>query len=569
MPLVPPVSGSLKALPVPMPPSRDADSSEEEEAERAEPLAAAPVERELLATEAALGNSEPWERAQLEEGSAADQPAEGSQLSAAGEGDRGAAWRGSASAADVGREARGEPEGGELSAAAEAERAAVERGRVLACMPWLEGATAASSSGAGPSEGGWEAGSGPHEAPEEEAIELAATAEGGRRASGLRGAGEEVAIASSAEVAPVVDERDAALRVLADAKVTLEGEMSRVSRELVASRRETHHYNSKAVSLEAIAAYTARERDALRRELVRVVGQRDAANRALAAAAAGHLPWESVSHWQAQAAVAASYQWQDALESLQRKLSETKGQRDEALQELEALRREAMGHRDADQELTVTRAALNGALTRARRSAEQRDAGERALRQNLGAALREAEGHAAAAASLRSDAARLAGELAAARAAGEAEAARLADAAAVEAVRRETSDAVKSLWAELAQATVEREEAQRDLTAARGDAAVLAACSVDDLRALSQVNNTAGAAIRDALLHALVAAQVRAGSGPGSSGNGLCPVCEDEARPRDTRLAPCGHVFCGACAGSVRDCPMCRAPVQRRERVFL
>ena len=48
-------------------------------------------------------------------------------------------------------------------------------------------------------------------------------------------------------------------------------------------------------------------------------------------------------------------------------------------------------------------------------------------------------------------------------------------------------------------------------------------------------------------MNPLVAAQVRAGSGPGSSGNGLCPVCEDEARPRDTRLAPCGHVFCGAC----------------------
>ena len=171
--------------------------------------------------------------------------------------------------------------------------------------------------------------------------------------------------------------------------------------------------------------------------------------------------------------------------------------------------------------------------------------------------------------------------LSAARSALAAERAR--SAASVEAVRRETSDAVQSLWAELAQATAERDAALAAPGAPgaspvfarlRGDPAALAACSVDELQRLSATNNAAGAAIRDALMNALVAEQVRGaaggGSSPGSGGrDGTCPVCEDEAHPRDTRLAPCGHVFCGACAANVKECPMCRKPVKRRERVFL
>ena len=226
----------------------------------------------------------------------------------------------------------------------------------------------------------------------------------------------------------------------------------------------------------------------------------------------------------------------------------------------------------------------------------------------LFSARQETHGQAVAAASSSSGAARLAfdldaalRELTAAKAALDTAAARAVGAqrdhasalaaerarsdAAVDAAKRELSDVVKSLWADVARATAERDAALAAATAPgtpgaspinarlRGDANALATCSVEELKALSVSNNTAGAAIRDALMHALVTAQVQmaaaGAAGPGASGNGLCPVCEDEARPRDTRLAPCGHVFCGVCAGSVRDCPMCRAPVQRREHVFL
>ena len=114
-----------------------------------------------------------------------------------------------------------------------------------------------------------------------------------------------------------------------------------------------------------------------------------------------------------------------------------------------------------------------------------------------------------------------------------------------------------------------------DLARLRGDSAALAACSLAELKKLSEASDAAGAAIRDALVHARVTAQVReasaaaSGSGPSGGTGNVCPVCEDETRPRDTRLAPCGHVFCGGCAASVKDCPMCRAPVRKRERVFL
>ena len=47
----------------------------------------------------------------------------------------------------------------------------------------------------------------------------------------------------------------------------------------------------------------------------------------------------------------------------------------------------------------------------------------------------------------------------------------------------------------------------------------------------------------------------------------LCVVCLDQ--PADHVLLPCGHVcVCKGCAALVKICPMCRADVSERKRVY-
>ena len=47
-----------------------------------------------------------------------------------------------------------------------------------------------------------------------------------------------------------------------------------------------------------------------------------------------------------------------------------------------------------------------------------------------------------------------------------------------------------------------------------------------------------------------------------------CSVCLDAAV--DTTLKPCGHTgLCGGCAAVLTTCPMCRAPIAKRKRIFL
>ena len=44
-----------------------------------------------------------------------------------------------------------------------------------------------------------------------------------------------------------------------------------------------------------------------------------------------------------------------------------------------------------------------------------------------------------------------------------------------------------------------------------------------------------------------------------------CPICLD--RPKDTAFA-CGHQTCGGCAAALRACPVCRAPITTRIRLY-
>jgi hypothetical protein len=45
-----------------------------------------------------------------------------------------------------------------------------------------------------------------------------------------------------------------------------------------------------------------------------------------------------------------------------------------------------------------------------------------------------------------------------------------------------------------------------------------------------------------------------------------CKVCFDRAC--DHCLVPCGHMFCGTCAGKMKYCPVCRTRVNVRQRLF-
>jgi len=51
-------------------------------------------------------------------------------------------------------------------------------------------------------------------------------------------------------------------------------------------------------------------------------------------------------------------------------------------------------------------------------------------------------------------------------------------------------------------------------------------------------------------------------------GRPCCVVCLEEAQ--ETALDPCGHVcMCLVCSAAVKDCPLCRAPIENVLRVFL
>lgn len=51
-------------------------------------------------------------------------------------------------------------------------------------------------------------------------------------------------------------------------------------------------------------------------------------------------------------------------------------------------------------------------------------------------------------------------------------------------------------------------------------------------------------------------------------GRPYCVICLEEAQ--QTALDPCGHVcMCLACSAAVKDCPVCRAPIEKSLRIFL
>ena len=58
------------------------------------------------------------------------------------------------------------------------------------------------------------------------------------------------------------------------------------------------------------------------------------------------------------------------------------------------------------------------------------------------------------------------------------------------------------------------------------------------------------------------AAPVRAASDPERE----CPICFEPER--STALVPCGHILCRACAAAHESCPVCRAAVTSRLRLF-
>ena len=45
----------------------------------------------------------------------------------------------------------------------------------------------------------------------------------------------------------------------------------------------------------------------------------------------------------------------------------------------------------------------------------------------------------------------------------------------------------------------------------------------------------------------------------------LCPVCLE--RSKDTAFQ-CGHQACHTCSASLTDCPICRAPIQLRIKLY-
>lgn len=45
----------------------------------------------------------------------------------------------------------------------------------------------------------------------------------------------------------------------------------------------------------------------------------------------------------------------------------------------------------------------------------------------------------------------------------------------------------------------------------------------------------------------------------------LCPVCIEH---RKDTVFQCGHQACNTCAGLLTECPMCRAPIELRIKVY-
>ena len=57
-------------------------------------------------------------------------------------------------------------------------------------------------------------------------------------------------------------------------------------------------------------------------------------------------------------------------------------------------------------------------------------------------------------------------------------------------------------------------------------------------------------------------------SNEGGEGENECVICW--CNPKDTVLVPCGHFcVCGSCAANVPSCPVCRAVIQFRQKVYL
>ena len=48
---------------------------------------------------------------------------------------------------------------------------------------------------------------------------------------------------------------------------------------------------------------------------------------------------------------------------------------------------------------------------------------------------------------------------------------------------------------------------------------------------------------------------------------GECRVCMDS--PLEVALEPCGHTVCTSCSGLIQSCPICRARIQGRKRIYL
>ena len=58
----------------------------------------------------------------------------------------------------------------------------------------------------------------------------------------------------------------------------------------------------------------------------------------------------------------------------------------------------------------------------------------------------------------------------------------------------------------------------------------------------------------------------KAGAPGRAASDSECPICFEPER--STALVPCGHILCRACAAAHESCPVCRAAVTSRLRLF-
>lgn len=126
----------------------------------------------------------------------------------------------------------------------------------------------------------------------------------------------------------------------------------------------------------------------------------------------------------------------------------------------------------------------------------------------------------------------------------------------LEAVIERTDRSLQLAEAQAQALGVRLEGVLRELARMSGDEAALKECGIEELEGLMGVFEKVAPLVRGAMLQAKEREVHEAQQ---------CFVCL--TRRRDTALT-CGHVLCGPCAGQVTSCPVCRADVQTRTRVW-